>query len=167
MYPKKGSSGLGCSKLRGVESVGFSQGSGRPLGCYFLFEKSRFTNPSMIIRPLKAEPFVLSCQSINGLATNPSTLSPGHSFRMTGALEESASAFEKAIKGAPDSILAQLGLAGPYSLMGREKEARAEADEVLKINPRFSLDNYAKLIPYRDQSDVDQDILSLRNAGLK
>jgi adenylate cyclase len=86
---------------------------------------------------------------------------------MTGKIEESASAFEKAIERAPDSILAHLGLAATYSLMGREKEARAEADEVLKINPKFSLDNYAKLIPYKDQSDVDQYINALRKAGLK
>jgi hypothetical protein len=31
-------------------------------------------------------------------------------------------------------------LAGIYIMMGREEEARAEAAEVLKINPKFSLE---------------------------
>jgi hypothetical protein len=31
-----------------------------------------------------------------------------------------------------------------YSMMGREKEARAEAAEVLRMNPTFSLDEFVK-----------------------
>jgi hypothetical protein len=52
-------------------------------------------------------------------------------------------------------------------MMGREKEARAEAAEVLRINPKFSLDSYAKMIPYKDQSQTDKIINALRKAGLK
>ena len=39
---------------------------------------------------------------------------------------------------------AHIDLTATYSMMGREKEARAEAAEVLRINPKFSLDSYAK-----------------------
>jgi TolB-like protein/Tfp pilus assembly protein PilF len=115
----------------------------------------------------EAIPLLQKAIRLNPFSPTHTFLFLGHSFRMTGKLEESASAFEKAIERAPDSILAHLGLAATYSLMGREKEARAEVDEVLKINPKFSLDNYAKLIPYKDQSDVDQYINALRKAGLK
>ncbi len=86
---------------------------------------------------------------------------------MTGRFEEAASAFKKAIDRAPENILAHLGLAGTYSAMGREKEARAEADEVLRINPKFSLDRYAKIIPYKDQAEVDKYINALRKTGLQ
>jgi hypothetical protein len=51
--------------------------------------------------------------------------------------------------------------------MGREKEARAEAAEVLRINPKFSLDSYAKRLAYKDQSQADKLIDALRKAGLK
>jgi hypothetical protein len=51
--------------------------------------------------------------------------------------------------------------------MGREKEARAEAEEVLRINPKFSVDSYAKLLPYKDQSVNDSIVAALRKAGLK
>jgi hypothetical protein len=48
-------------------------------------------------------------------------------------------------------------------MMGHEKEARAEAAEVLRINPKFS----AKMLPYKDQSQTDKVINALRKAGLK
>jgi hypothetical protein len=52
-------------------------------------------------------------------------------------------------------------------MMGREKEARAEAAEVLRINPKFSVDSWAKKTPYKDQSRRDEAINALRKAGLK
>jgi hypothetical protein len=51
--------------------------------------------------------------------------------------------------------------------MCREKEARAEAAEVLRINPKFSVDNYAKLLTNKDQSSIDNQISAMRKAGLK
>jgi len=51
--------------------------------------------------------------------------------------------------------------------MGREKEARAEAEEVLRLNPKFSLEGYAKMIRFKDQAQIDRYIDSLRKAGLK
>jgi hypothetical protein len=53
--------------------------------------------------------------------------------------------------------------------MGREKECRAEAAEVLRINPKFSLDNYAKGIAsfYLEQSELNSYIGLLRKAGVK
>mgnify|MGYP000070507695 CR=1 FL=1 len=50
---------------------------------------------------------------------------------------------------------------------GREEEARAEADEVLRIGPKFSLEYWAKTIPYKNQADKDRLIGTLRKAGLK
>ena len=39
---------------------------------------------------------------------------------------------------APDNIYAHTNLAATYIMMGREKEARAAAAEILRINPKFS-----------------------------
>jgi len=52
-------------------------------------------------------------------------------------------------------------------MMGREKEAHAEAAEVLRINPKFSAENYVKILPFKDQSYADKYINALRKAGLK
>jgi hypothetical protein len=53
--------------------------------------------------------------------------------------------------------------------MGREKEARAEAEEILRINPNFSLDHFARtaLMSYKDQSEIDKVVNAMRKAGLK
>ena len=64
-------------------------------------------------------------------------------------------------------LFAHLGLAATYIDLGREKEASAEAAEVLRINPKFLLDYYAKMLPYKDQSRLDRYIGALRKAGLK
>ncbi len=89
---------------------------------------------------------------------------------MTGRFEEAVSAYKQALLRSPDNIFAHLGLAATYMAMGREKEARAEAAEVLRINPKFSLDNYAKewlATTRKDQSELDRYIGNLRKAGLK
>ena len=52
-------------------------------------------------------------------------------------------------------------------MMGREKEARAEAAEVLRVNPKFSLNSLAKMLPYKDQSQTDKIVNALRKAELK
>ena len=67
----------------------------------------------------------------------------------------------------PDNLFAHLDLASTYIEMGREKEARAEAAEVLRIYPKFSLDNHAMGLPFKDQSTLDKYIGNLRKAGLK
>ncbi len=51
--------------------------------------------------------------------------------------------------------------------MRREKEARAEAAEVLRINPKFSVDSHAKMLSFKDQSVNDRVVDALRKAGLK
>ena len=91
----------------------------------------------------------------------------GFTLQMTGRYEEALSAYKKAIQIAPDNIRAHTGLAATFSMMGREMEARAEASEVLRMNPKFSVDYYAKSIQYKDQSETDKVINALRKAGLK
>jgi adenylate cyclase len=85
-----------------------------------------------------------------------------------GRLEEAVAACKKALQLSPDSISAHVGLASTYSMMGREKEARAEAAEVLRINPKFSLDYLSKVNPYKDPSVQENFVINpLRKAGLK
>jgi hypothetical protein len=57
--------------------------------------------------------------------------------------------------------------AATYSMMGRKKEARVKAAEVLRTNSKFSVDPHAKIIFYKDQSQADKSINALRKAGLK
>jgi adenylate cyclase len=88
-------------------------------------------------------------------------------FRIAGRYEEAVSTYKKSIAREPNNILAHIGLAAAYSMMGREKDARLEAAEVLRINPNFSVDNFGRRIPYKDQSQTDKYLNALRKAGLK
>jgi adenylate cyclase len=91
----------------------------------------------------------------------------GTALRDTGRFEEAVSAFKKAIQIAPDNVHAHANLAVAYSMMGREKQARAEAAEVLRINPKYSVDSFAKNHPYKDRSQTDKVVNAMREAGLK
>ena len=118
-------------------------------------------------RPEEAIPLFQKAIRLNPFGPSSLYNDFGIALRETGRFEEAVSAYKKAIQLAPDNINAHRGLAGTYSMMGREKEARAEAAEVLRINPKFSLDSFAKVTVYKDQSQTDKYINALRKAGLK
>ena len=84
-----------------------------------------------------------------------------------GRFEEALAQLKKAYKLEPNSLWTNLGLAQTYANMGRMEEARAAAAEVLRLNPKFSLERYAKTLPLKDQSALDFIIGGLRKAGLK
>jgi len=54
-----------------------------------------------------------------------------------------------------------------YSLSGRDEEARAEAAEVLPIQPKFSLEKLKKKLTYKKETDREKLLGALRKAGLK
>jgi adenylate cyclase len=91
----------------------------------------------------------------------------GTSYRMMGQYQEAITQYKKALRIAPNNILAHLALAGTYSLLGRDEEAHAEAAEVISINPKFSLESFAKTLPFKNQAQTDRYIEGLRKAGLK
>ena len=92
-------------------------------------------------RPEEAIPLYQKAIRLNPFGPSGLYRDFGDALRNTGRFEEAVSAYKKSIQIAPDNILTHLGLAATYSMMGREKEARAEAAEVLRINPKFSLDS--------------------------
>jgi len=119
-------------------------------------------------RPKEAIPMYQKAIRLNPNAPGHIFANLGTALRNAGRFEEAVPAYKKALQRAPDSIAAHISLGTAYSLMGREKEARAEAEEVLRINPKFSLDYFAKhSAPYEDQSEIDKIVNAMRKAGLK
>jgi adenylate cyclase len=88
-------------------------------------------------------------------------------YHTIGRYDEAVEQARKAVKQDPKSQLTQIVLAAACILKGRDEEARGAAAEVLKINPNFSLDQFAKTLPYKDKSRIDRMIDALRKAGLK
>ena len=119
-------------------------------------------------RPEEAIPMLQKAIRLNPFGNPRFFEISGSTFMDTGRFEEAVSAFKKAIQNAPDNLPAHLGLAATYNMMDREKEARAEAAEVLRVNPKFSLDNWASARSfYRNQSVIHKVTGALRKAGLK
>ena len=90
----------------------------------------------------------------------------GLSYAWTDRYEEAITVFEKATQDHPDAFYVRLFAAAVYSLAGRNEEARAEANEVLRLNPKFSLKKWEKSLRYKDQEDQEQFISALSKAGL-
>jgi adenylate cyclase len=84
------------------------------------------------------------------------------SYRLMGRYDEAIATYKKLFQVAPDSLMGHVNLAATYVLAGRQEEARAEAAEVMRIDPQFSLERYTKTLPHR-QALVE----ALRKAGLK
>jgi adenylate cyclase len=90
----------------------------------------------------------------------------GRAYFMTGQLDESIATWKKALQGAPDYLPAHAFLAACYSSLDRHAEASAAAKEVLRINPKFSIEYYAKTLPYKNKADIERYVAALRKAGL-
>jgi adenylate cyclase len=84
----------------------------------------------------------------------------GLSYGAIGQYEEAIKWCEKAVRQDPDSFFAHLMMSVVYSWSGRNEDARSEAAEVLRINPRFSLEIFEKKASKRL-------VNALRKAGLK
>jgi adenylate cyclase len=87
-------------------------------------------------------------------------------YFFVGRYEEAIAAGKKAVTLSPNDGQAHLSLAIAYSLAGRQKEARIEAEEVLRLNPKFSLVRSGKFVPYKNQADREHYISAMRKAGL-
>jgi len=90
----------------------------------------------------------------------------GSAYFFTGRYGKAIEMCEKAVKEAPDDLIAHLHLAAAYVGAGREEEAQAQIGEVLRINPKYSLEYQAKMLPFKNKRDLDRVIGALRKAGL-
>jgi adenylate cyclase len=118
-------------------------------------------------RPEEAIPMFQKAIRLNPNASAITFAYLGMALMDAGRFEEAVLSYKKSTQRAPDYIAAHIGLVITYSSMGREKEARAEAAEVLRIDPKFSLDYFAKTVPLKDQLQIDKGVDALRKAGLK
>jgi len=119
-------------------------------------------------RPQEAIPMLQKSLRLSPIPVNSWVLSVlALSYRELGQYEEAIATYEKVLQiYGPDHLLAHLELAITYALMDREKENRIEGAEVLRIDPKFSIERYIKVLPF-DQSIKDRIADSLRKAGLK
>ena len=88
----------------------------------------------------------------------------GSAYSLTERHAEAISTLKRAIQKAPKDYLSRLLMTRAYIFAGMQEEAEAEAAEVLRLNPKYSLENHAKRMTGKDK---ERSIEALRRAGLK
>jgi len=118
-------------------------------------------------RPQEAISALKNHKRLNPIPSQQYYLQLVTAYRLSGQYKEVIETGKEALRHVPNNINIYLQLTATYSMMGHEEEARAAAAEVMKINPKFSLEWYAKTIYFKNQNDIDKTIDALRKAGLK
>jgi adenylate cyclase len=93
-----------------------------------------------------------------------------HSHAAIGQYEEAISLYKKIIQNHPNHRNAQVGLVCAYVFSGREEEARIQAKEILRIEPKFTVQGFMETtaLLYKDQAFAEKFRNEpLRKAGLK
>ncbi len=93
-------------------------------------------------------------------------ISLGDAYYAMGKYEEAIEALKSSLTRAPDFLSAHRILAVIFSELGRKEEAQAEVAEILRVNPRASLESQRERMPFKDQAVSEQYLESLRKAGL-
>jgi tetratricopeptide (TPR) repeat protein len=89
-------------------------------------------------------------------------------YCFTGQFEKGIEACQRAVHGTPNDFFAHLYLTVAYSMGGREEEARASAEKVMRIEPKFSVEYFKRRgAGYKNKADVERLADALRKAGLK
>jgi adenylate cyclase len=88
-------------------------------------------------------------------------------YCLAGRSDEAVEQAKKAVERDPQNQFIYVILTSACILAGREEEGRTAAAEVLKINPTFSVEQFAMGLPYKDTFQIQRTIEALRKAGLK
>jgi TolB-like protein/Tfp pilus assembly protein PilF len=91
----------------------------------------------------------------------------GYAYLSLGRYEDSIEVYKNVARRSPDNLFAHIGLTTAYSASGREEEARHQAEELMKLDPAFSLDEYAETVAIKEKAEAEWYIDLLRKAGLK
>jgi tetratricopeptide (TPR) repeat protein len=91
----------------------------------------------------------------------------GIAYAMAGHYAEAQALLQRSLSRYPNILRIHLTLAAVYSELGQDAEARAEATEVLRLNPHFSLEVHKERVPIKDPAMLERHLAALRKAGLK
>ncbi len=107
------------------------------------------------------------------LSPNPRVFYPitlGWAYYQLERYEEAIPVFEHLLercrRGECQPWLGHSGLIISYMGLGREEEARAEAEELLRVDPKISLERFRKNNFAKNPEQLERALSALRKAGL-
>ena len=118
----------------------------------------------------RAEEALGLLQKVMPLGSPPAahfSFSLGVAYAFAGRYEEAIAPLKRFLARLPNFLGAHVILVCVYSELGREAEARAEAAEVLRLNPHYSLEIHKQRDPIKDPARLERHLAALRKAGLK
>lgn len=118
-------------------------------------------------RPAEALKLMEQALHLNPRLPSWCFLSLGQAYSLLGRTAEAIAPLQRVLSVYPHRIDTHLLLAAVYNELGKAAEARAEAAEVLRLNPKFSLEVHKQRTPIKDSAVLERHIAALRKAGLK
>jgi len=91
----------------------------------------------------------------------------GVAYLLTGQCGQAIEQALKAVHLEPKSMMNHVVLTAILGSCDREEDARSRAKELLKVQPNFSVEYFAKRLTVKNDADRDLIINGLRKAGLK
>jgi adenylate cyclase len=90
----------------------------------------------------------------------------GFANYMLKRYDEALRMFRECALRSPNQQWPHLMLASAYAQSGQLEAARAEAAEVLRINPGFTIESWKRIAVYKDPRDAEHRLDGMRKAGL-
>ncbi|MCB1753157.1 MAG: tetratricopeptide repeat protein [Gammaproteobacteria bacterium] len=90
----------------------------------------------------------------------------GQAYFILGRYPEAIEAFEQGLGTNPSSERMRAWLAAAYAQAGRTEDARWEAEQLLALNPEFSLQRIRQAFPFRGAQEIERFLHGLRVAGI-
>jgi len=85
---------------------------------------------------------------------------------MMRRFDAAAVLLRRAIERNAEALWPHVYLAAACGHLGRKEDATAEVAEIKRINPKFSVDQLSRLLPYKSSADSELLLDGLRKAGL-
>jgi TolB-like protein/cytochrome c-type biogenesis protein CcmH/NrfG len=94
------------------------------------------------------------------------SLNLGQAYYLTEHYDRAVPLLRQAVNSRPDIIPTRISLAVLYSELGETEKARKEVAEVLRINPRYSVEGLRKRLSWVDPDRMERIVEALNRVGL-
>ena len=90
----------------------------------------------------------------------------GQALYQLGRYDEAVAILKRRILRNPDTDASRALLAAAYGQIGLIEEAREAWRGLMQVNPKYSIEQRRKVLPYKNPDDFERFVEGLRKAGL-
>jgi len=90
----------------------------------------------------------------------------GTAYMQTGDYDKAIAAYHDAIERKFSTSFGYAKLAAVYAMKDDLEKAREYADKLIELKPHFTIESWAKALPYKDKEELNRELDALRKSGL-